>query len=686
MTPPGFEPGPKEPESLILSIRLRGLCRRKITKKNNNKNFFYCCFFYVDYYYICNVKYHVNMRRVFLLFLSVLMTCACYSQNFKNARKEADKVIKAGTSFYADSGDCVNIDEAETVAIRELIKNIYDNCDPVMAFFDDEDSHENQSIKVFNTFKSSIMSSSKEIVLADDAEHARVFRYIKKDAFYEICDKREELMDLYLTQGLKADNEEKENASIGDALRYYYWSLILCYSHPYGSNLTFEEPTNGDNVVVKDWLYERIDYLLKKILFIPKPKPVYKSRDGVAYELAVTDGSDRIPWLKFEYNDGTGDIESSVESGVASVELADKEKNEFDIRICLENKMEAKARAKEVYAIMQILDYQIYFPSAVKIVNVKKARDRDLEIQQTQLANTEYTDSTILVKKEETERFIKVNEPFDLSEFQKAMKSIEKAIRNNDILEARKYFTDDGLDMFISLISHGKYYILDTPEYSFMQFKDQVICRSIRMQFNFKNNVGFVKNVVFRFDKQTCKVNSVAFRLTDIAEIDILGKDQWKTESRMVLINFLEDYQTAYALKRIDYLDKIFSDDALIIVGTVLKQKQKGDDMHLSSEAKVKYDTLSKSRFISNLRDVFSKNEFVNIRFLDTEFMQHQSGKELYGVQLKQEYLSSTYGDVGYLFLMVDLREELPVIHVRTWEPEKTENPIGFDDIDVKIL
>ena len=616
------------------------------------------------------------MKKIFLLFLAVITTVACFSQSLKNNRKEADKVKMSGTSFWADSGERTNLEDAETVAMQDLIKNIYDNCDPMMAFFDDEESHESQSMKVFNTFKSSIVAASKEIVLANEAGLSRVFRYIKKDAFYDICDKREELINLYLAHGLKADNEEKENASIGDALRYYYWSLILCYSHPYGSNLTFEEPEKGDNVVIKDWLYDRIDYLLKKIQFIPKPKPVFKSRDGVAYELAVTDGADLIPWLKFEYNDGTGEIESSVESGRASVELVDKDISEVEIRIYVENKMEAKARAKEVYTIMQILDQQIYFASAVKKVNVRKALATQME----------YRDSTIVAKKVEMDKFIEESKPDDMGEYLKAMKAIEKSIRNKEIDESRKYFTAEGFEMFSSLLNNGRYYILGTPEYKFMEFKDQMICRSIPMQFNFKNNVGFIRNVVFRFDKQTCKVSSIAFRLTDIAEIDILGKDQWNADSRMILINFLEDYQTAYALKRIDYLDKIFSDDALIIVGTVLKQKQKGDNMQLSSAAKVRYDTLSKGRFIENLHNVFVKNEFVNIRFLDTDFTQHKSGLELYGIQIKQEYLSSSYGDVGYLFLMVDLRESLPVIHVRTWEPEKTENPIGFDDIEVKII
>ena len=491
-------------------------------------------------------------------------------------------------------------------------------------------------------------------------------------------DTKEQQIYYYYLQGHKADNDEKENSSIGDALRYYYWSLVLCYTHPQGSKLTFPDPETGEDIVIKEWLGDRIDVLLQRIKFIPKKKPVMKNKTSIAYEMIVTDGSDRIPWLKFEYNDGNGFVESSVESGLASVELMDKDITNVDIRVCIENKVDAEARAKDVYEAMEELGAPIHFTSAVKKVDVKKVQD--------EASSVEYHDNTILSKKAETDRLIEDNQANNMNDYLKAMKAIEKALRNKDVRDARSYFTPEGYEMFETLLKNGRYYILGTPEYKFVEFKDMVICRSIPMQFNFKNNVGFIRHVVFRFNKESKKVASIAFRLTDMAEIDILGKDQWDPGSRMILINFLEDYQTAYALKRLDYLDKVFSDDALIVVGTVLKQKQKGDVMHLATETKVRYDTLSKEKYIDKLHSVFGKNEFVNIRFLDTDFTQHKSGLELYGIQVKQEYLSSTYGDVGYLFLMVDLREELPVIHVRTWEPEKTENPIGFDDIIVEII
>ena len=55
----------------------------------------------------------------------------------------------------------------------------------------------------------------------------------------------------------------------------------------------------------------------------------------------------------------------------------------------------------------------------------------------------------------------------------------------------------------------------------------------------------------------------------------------------------------------------------------------------------------------------------------------------MFSVVLKQRlndygtnsYAEDNYGDVGYLFLLVDLRSELPIIHVRAWQNDKL--PLG---------
>ena len=139
----------------------------------------------------------------------------------------------------------------------------------------------------------------------------------------------------------------------------------------------------------------------------------------------------------------------------------------------------------------------------------------------------------------------------------------------------------------------------------------------------------------------------------------------------------MENYKTAYCLKRLGYIEKIFADNALIIVGSIVKEAEPIDGMYnrLGAE-KVKYVELNKEEYLERLGRVFHSNEFVNIHFEDNIVNKVNGDDKIYGIQIKQDYYSTTYADKGYLFLMIDLSDTInPKIYVRTWQPEK--NPDG---------
>jgi hypothetical protein len=95
----------------------------------------------------------------------------------------------------------------------------------------------------------------------------------------------------------------------------------------------------------------------------------------------------------------------------------------------------------------------------------------------------------------------------------------------------------------------------------------------------------------------------------------------------------------------------------------------------------VKLTKYSKTQYIQHIGTVFRSNEYVNLKFTDVSVKKAGVGGEIYGIQLNQDYFSTSYGDTGYLFLMVDLNNpEMPVIHVRTWQPEKDPD-FGLYDI-----
>ena len=215
-----------------------------------------------------------------------------------------------------------------------------------------------------------------------------------------------------------------------------------------------------------------------------------------------------------------------------------------------------------------------------------------------------------------------------------------------------------------------------------LDFGPITLCRSITMQFSFLNNKKqFIEDVTFRFNADNL-VESLAFTLSDVAESDILGKGNWDRDSRLLLMSFLEDYQTAYALGRIDYLERIFSEQALIIVGNKLMQRKMDNDRIIITES-VKYDTLSKVQYMRRLREHFGRKKYINLNFPETDFERSSNGKNFYGIRVRQEYFSDTYGDVGYLFLLVDLRFDEPVIHVRAWQNDKLPMEDLFDLSDV---
>jgi hypothetical protein len=155
----------------------------------------------------------------------------------------------------------------------------------------------------------------------------------------------------------------------------------------------------------------------------------------------------------------------------------------------------------------------------------------------------------------------------------------------------------------------------------------------------------------------------------------ILVQDQWPENSRWRIIDFMENYKTAYALERLSYIESIFADNALIIVGRKLEKAEAIDGMYTSALKQDGYEFIksTKREYIERLGRIFNSNEFVNIQFEDCTVKKRDRQSEVYGIQIAQNYFSTNYADKGYLFLMVDLKDaEKPKIYVRSWQPEKS--------------
>jgi len=596
----------------------------------------------------------------FFTFVSILifLQSSLFAQNFRDNRKKADGIKTNAEYYWGESGNCKNSRKADEEAIENLLENISKDKSLQPVYFLDSDDEAEQRERVFHTFSEVLKKNSYNLVLNDESGSAKSFRYIKKSDFANICKQRELRINDYINQGVAAE----EQLRCGDALRYYYWGLMLCHSHPNGENLLFNDPETGYDSPTYRWLLRRTETLLSDIKVMPRRQ---EKAGGNEFVFGVNVLGNSVNGLDFEYNNGNGTAITSVTNGICHIKLVHSEMSSVTLIINLENRDAAKFYDPEVYSIMNDLDEQIDFPSAKKIVEIDKAKKVKTIDEMRSYANE------IMETMKKSEVFMEsLTTPEQ--KYTDIMKTVEKAINQHDCEMAHKYFTPDGFVMFQSMLNSGKGKIIAAPNYKFLNFNGDVLCRAIPMQFCFDNHVSLIREVVFRIDSKTMLIKSLAFRLTDIAESQILSKDKWSDEAKLTLLDFLEDYQTAFALKRREYINQIFSENALIIVGSVLKDTKKSDNINMREEVRIKYDTLSKGQYISNLNRIFNNNEFVNLRFTETNFNTVNGISNVIGVEVKQEYLSSTYGDTGYLFLMVDLRGEKPIIHVRTWQPKET--------------
>ena len=137
---------------------------------------------------------------------------------------------------------------------------------------------------------------------------------------------------------------------------------------------------------------------------------------------------------------------------------------------------------------------------------------------------------------------------------------------------------------------------------------------------------------------------------------------------RQMILDYVEQFRTAYNQKDINFLNQVFSEDALIITGNVITQKHPEGYM----TQKIRYNKQNKQQYINNLRRVFKITKYIKVAFDDIEVMRHPTNPDFYGVTLHQGWTTNSYHDEGYLFLLWDFRNEYaPEIHVRTWQPDK---------------
>ncbi|MBP7464193.1 MAG: LPP20 family lipoprotein [Bacteroidales bacterium] len=587
------------------------------------------------------------MKAVFTLFLIIAGSFYLSAQSIES--------IKADRQNYIwGEGRGTTLKKADNEALAMLINQISTEVESNFTMLRDEKQQNGESAysetvhSVVNTYSNASLKNTERIVVSNEPD-AQVFRYIKRSEISKIFEARKQKILGFVSNGQMALN----NLMIADALRYYYWALTLLRSHPDGNNISITA-ADGTQQLLATWLPFQIQNIMNSIE--SKIMKIEKLQGYTQVQLAISYLGK--PVRNFDYSYWDGQNWSNIVSAKDGLGFADLPKATGDIaevQLKAEYLFEGEAAVdNELRDVMEKIDpvpfKNAYFKTATGGATIAPIQPEPLpEIAPVVETSTATYDVTI--------------------------KKLVTAINSGNYTSVQSLFTESGYQLFTQLVQYGKSRVLSSDNLQYMKFGDKTQCRALRMNFGFSNNTrSFVEDLVLSFDASG-KICDLTLGLGQNAIQDILKQDAWSETVRLSLIDFMEHYKTAFALKRLDYIRNIFSDDALIITGWVTKAQPSKEFPYQNNQI-VKYNRYTKEEYLKRLEMAFGSNEFINLKFNDNNIRKSGKGGEVYGIQIQQDYFSSSYGDSGYLFLLIDLNDSAqPVIHVRTWQPEK--NPDG---------
>ncbi len=603
------------------------------------------------------------LKRFTIIILLQISLVSVYSQSWDE--------VKANPSLYLwGEGWGASVDEADQQALADLLSKISVVVSSDFSITEDQrtvngqlDSRSYINSKI-QTYSSATLTNTERLVLTNSDKEVHVGRFIRRSEVNRIFEGRIRNLKEYVRLGQMAELSGK----IDDALRDYYWAYSLLKSVQNPASVTYQDE-DGQDYHLMTWLPERLRYILGNL------DVTITGNDGTFLDLLFTYKGSPVNNIDFTYFDGRdwSNI-CSAKNGRGTIEFR-KGMIPSHLQINYEYAYRGQAHInQEVNAVLNVIKSNP-FPNSRESLTTN--------------TNKTVATSSPSHKDKTEEKEVKSNKKLSLSPVKDEKPYLEVLNRVCHAIQTRTYdsvlsdFTADGRDMYQRLIKYGSGRILNSKDCTLYQFGDNVVARSIQMSFTFKRGVrtNFVEDIVFTFN-QDGKIDCVSFGLDQKAKDDIMNKDVWPIEARQTIMEFLESYKTAYSLKRLDYLKTIFDDDAVIIVGHVAnKMKMTQNKERGTSSARiervVRRTQYSKDQYMRHLEECFRSNEFINIRFANNDVRKAKDGEE-YGIQIKQDYYSTNYGDEGYLYIQVDLTERKePIIKVRTWQ-EKPDPDIGL--------
>ncbi len=616
---------------------------------------------------------HSYLKHLLLILLAV-----CMSSNVL-AQTPDIEAIKAGDEYYWGDFCSENQNESESAAIDQLLSKIAVNIESSFTNKVSEDISGNQAeykqevegiVKTYSSAQLKNLRTFKE----PRGCGIYVFRYIKKESVSEIFDNRKQLVKDIFDKAV----EFEKNKNYANALKYYYFSIVLLNSIP---ESTLEH--KGNNLYTEPGF--RIPQIMQSISFEVLGDEMLTDKER-EITLAVLADGEKVKTLDFSFWDGSNSVSVKSRDGVASLSLYGSSTQFKDLRMNIkysyyENKDEIK-EVGDLWSLVQRPEFN--YPVEVDLdAPVTPEKKVEVEKQVSLKPSTEsFTLNTFMESFQENQEVLEEIKAIDPEELQEIvpdhLKNLQSYFNKGDVNPV--WNEDEFLNnKMTNLEKHNNLSISNSSTKSdinktsegweFRQLSSNARYPSVNMQTK--------EYLIPDFDSLGNMVD-LNFGIMDgmyeeFRRASKFGND-W--DKRQVMIKFVEKYRTAYMTRNVEQLGTMFAEQAVIITGRVLRVDETDNnnfayEQNQEKQPNVEYLRETKKEFLERQAVLFRSKPDIHLGFSTFNIIRKNNQEGIYGISMRQSYTSTNYSDEGYLFLLIDFNGKEPKIYVRAWQPKE---------------
>lgn len=600
--------------------------------------------------------------------------------------------IKSDNSYYHGEAIAESEIEASEMALSELINKISVT---VSASFKNKVKETDKDISksvesIINTQAGATLRNVEKISSYDENNQVyTVLHFIKKSEVEKIFDERKHLIYEIYNNALGME----ENGNISHALKWYYFATILLNSLPdqyvevYGVNLSLELPNKIRSVL------QNVDIS-------------FKSKDNVSEKesnviLNFSYNKKPVSYLEFDYHDGKNHVSCIAQNGTGTATLIGSSVNMDKLNLRIKYSFyECRDECKPVSQLWKIT-------SKPKFNNSRKIKLERVEIQEDQIEiegepEIAKVDESIVKESEvvySPVSFDNMKLTLKSADSVKCLEKITKGTGNflgvlkGSLLNNRSSKNYDAflLSKFRGLLKYNKSALYDNNiELEVNRTLEGWEVRGLPVSNDYRSiNTKSNETLVLDFTKEG-DLMDVNFCINRNLYDEFVKQAKYGNDwgNRQTIIKFIEKYRTAYMIRDLATVDTIFSDNAVIITGRVIKTAPKLKDYKNTRLLKeeIEYTRMNKNQYLKKLKSVFSFHKDIYLGFSSFNITKKQGIDGVYGVSMRQHYKASRYADEGHLFLLVDFKDTDPKIYVRSWQPQEWTDEKISKLTDFKIL